>query len=97
MRDRRCRDWATRERKAALDNTPVPGQEDPEQTFIDFAELVAALGDIVPTEGLVNAEGVLSARDFYDWFVHDGQTVLSREHVLFPNRTDCARSRASLS
>ena len=67
-----------------MDGTPELGQEDPEQTFIDFAELVAALGDIVPTEGLVNAEGVLSARDFYDWFVHDGQTVLSREHVLFP-------------
>jgi hypothetical protein len=67
-----------------MDDTPELGQEDPEQMFIDFAELVAALGDIVPTEGLVNAEGVLSARDFYDWFMHDGQTVLSRGHVLFP-------------
>jgi len=67
-----------------LDNTSEIRRDPSEQTFVDFAELLAALGDIVPAEGLVNPEGVLSARDFYDWFVQDGQTVLSREHVAFP-------------
>jgi len=85
MRDLRCRVWAARERGAALDDIPELGHEDPEQTFVDFAELVSALGDIVPTEGLFDAEGVLSARDFHDWFMLDGQSFLSSRHIAFPD------------
>lgn len=67
-----------------MDDTPETGQADPEQSFVDFAELLAALGDIVPTEGSVNAEGVLSARDFYAWFMHDGDDMLRSDHIVFP-------------
>ena len=67
-----------------MDDTQETGHEDPEQTFVDFAELMAALGDIVPIEGFVKAEGVLSARDFYDWFVHDGEDMLHSDQIVFP-------------
>lgn len=68
-----------------MDISPDPGPEDPDQTFIDFAELVSALGDIVPGKGLSAPYGMLSARDFHDWLQDNGVDVLTSRHVVFPD------------